>query len=305
MSNSGWSSGWQSGREWHRVTRELLVIGLTGNIATGKTVVAAILAELGAQVIDADALAHRVMKPGTPTWRRVVAEFGTDFLQWNDEIDRTKLGACVFADAEALARLESIVHPAVIEETERLLHDLRNQTTHSAVGSKVAVIEAIKLIEAGMHLRCDELWVVTCSPEQQLKRLIENRGLSRPEAELRITAQPPPDKNVTLADVVSDNSGDLEQTREQVRREWKRIVQTQHHQDATTEGLSQGGYMAFLKQFVDKHPFLSMWALLAVGMVAIFLVASRSADLLPSQRAFMALACVLLAGVCTWIISWE
>lgn len=287
------------------MTRDLLVIGLTGNIATGKTVVAAMLAELGAQVIDADVLAHRVMKPGTPTWRRVVEEFGTDILQRNDEIDRTKLGACVFADPKALVRLESIVHPAVIEETERLLHDLRNQTTHTAVGTKVAVIEAIKLIEAGMHLRCDELWVVTCSPEQQLRRLIENRGLSRPEAELRITAQPPPDKNVTLANVVIDNSGDLEQTRAQVTREWERIIQTHHHQDATTEGLSQGGYMAFLKQFVDKHPFLSMWAVLAVGMVAIFLVASRSADLLPSQRAFMALACVLLAGVCTWIISWE
>ena len=287
------------------MTRNLLVIGLTGNIATGKTVVAAMLAELGAQVIDADVLAHRVTKPGTPTWRRVVAEFGTDFLQRNDKIDRSKLGACVFADPEALAQLEAIIHPAVIEETERLLHNLRNQTTRSAVGAKIAVIEAIKLIEAGMHLRCDELWVVTCLPEQQLKRLIENRGLSRPEAELRIIAQPPPLKNVNLADVVIDNSGDLEQTRDQVRRAWARITQAHDHQDVTTEGLSQGGYMAFLKQFVDEHPFLSMWAVLAVGMVAIFLVASRSADLLPSQRAFMALACILLAGVCTWIISWE
>jgi len=287
------------------VTRDLFVIGLTGSIGTGKTVVAAMLAELGAHVIDADVLAHRVMKPGTPTWRRVVEEFGANILQRNDQIDRTKLGACVFADPEALARLESIVHPAVIEETKRLLHDLRNQTTHSTVGTKVAVIEAIKLVEAGMHLHCDELWVMTCFPEQQLRRLIESRGLGRPEAELRITAQPPPERNVTLADVVIDNSGDLEHTRAQVTREWERIIQTHHRQDATTKGLSQGGYMAFLKQFIDKHPLLSMWAALAVGMVAIFLVASRSADLLPSQRAFMALACVLLAGMCTWIISWE
>jgi len=287
------------------VSKDLFVIGLTGNIATGKTAVTAMLAECGAQVIDADVLAHHVMRAGTVTWERVVEEFGSGILQPNDEIDRAQLGARVFADPLALTRLESIVHPAVIEETERLLRGIQSETAPNAASAKVAVIEAIKLIEAGMHRRCDELWAVTCSREQQVQRLMDSRGLSRAEAELRISAQPPPEEKVALANVVIDNSAGLDQTRAQVTKEWERIIQAHRQRSATTEGLSQGGYMSVLKQFADEHPFLTMWAVLAVGMVVIFLVASRSADLLPSQRAFMAVACVLLAGLCTWIISWE
>lgn len=290
------------------MSRSLYVIGLTGNIATGKSVVAAMLAQLGAQVMDADALAHDIMKAGTPIWQSVVDEFGPDILQRNGEIDRARLGAQVFADAEALARLEAIVHPAVIAESERLLQELQNGATLSAPGSadpKVVVLEAIKLIEAGMHRRCDELWVVTCAREQQVERLMESRGLSVAEAELRITAQPPQAEKVAVADVVIDNSGDLEQTRAQVVREWERIVELCRQPDMTVEGLSQGGSMSSWRSFIEEHPFLTMWVILAVGMVAIFLVTSRDVDLLPSQRLFMAVACVVLAGLCTWIISWE
>ncbi|MBC7232732.1 MAG: dephospho-CoA kinase [Chloroflexi bacterium] len=204
----------------------LYIIGLTGNIATGKSVVAAMLAELGARVIDADALAHEVMKAGTPTWQRVVDEFGTDILEPDGQISRARLGARVFADPKALQRLESIVHPAVIAESERLLLQWQRESSALALeeaGNKVVVLEAIKLIESGMHHQCDELWVVTCPYEQQVQRLMENRGLSRTEAELRIRAQPPQEEKIALADVVIDNSGDLEQTRAQVLREWNRI----------------------------------------------------------------------------------
>lgn len=196
------------------------VIGLTGNIATGKTVVATMLAELGAEVIDADRLAHETMKAGTQTWQLVVDEFGPHILQPDGEINRAELGARVFADSEALARLEAIVHPAVIAESERLLHNLQDESALSAE-ARVVVLEAIKLIESGMHQRCDELWVVTCPREQQLQRLVEKRGLSLAEAELRIDAQPPQEEKIALADVVIDNSSDLEQARTQVQREWE------------------------------------------------------------------------------------
>lgn len=286
----------------------LYVIGLTGNIATGKSVVAGMLAGLGAEVIDADLLAHQTIRTGTPPWQRVVEEFGADILGQDGEIDRGRLGALVFADPAALARLESIVHPAVIAENERLLQEMRNKAAGTASDEtdvQVVVVEAIKLIESGMHQRCDEIWVVACSREQQLQRLTEDRELSHAEAELRIGAQPPPQDKIALADVVIHNTASLEQTRAQVGREWERIMQSHRQQSAPADDLAQGGYMSSLKKLIEEHPFASMWAALAVGMVIIFLLSSRETDLLPSQRLFMGIACVLLAGLCTWIISWE
>jgi dephospho-CoA kinase len=295
----------------------LYVIGLTGNIATGKSAVATLLAQFGAQVIDADALAHQVMRAGTSVWRQVVEEFGRDILQEDGEIDRTRLGAQTFAEPAAMARLESIVHPAVIGEAERLLQGVdKSSSTPASDGTKiqVAVLEAIKLIESGMHHRCDELWVVTCPREQQVKRLMETRGLSQSEAEVRIDAQPSQADKVALANVVIDNSRNLEATRAQVQREWERILQAQQG-IAAPKGTSQGGAMSSLRnrysiprswrEWIDEHPYLTMWAILAIGMVAIFLITARDVDLLPTQRLFMAAACVLLAGLCTWIVSWE
>lgn len=283
------------------------VIGLTGNIATGKSAVAAMLAECGAQAIDADALAHEVMEQGTPTWQRVVDEFGRAIVGDDGEVDRARLGARVFAEPQALRRLEAIVHPAVIAESERLLQAMRDKASQGAAGvtaAAVVVLEAIKLIEAGMHEGCDELWVVTAPREQQVQRLIATRGLSQEEAELRIDAQPPQVEKVALAHVVIDNSGNLQQTRVQVDQEWERIQSILRQENGVVEGGAGGGSMSWRRLF-DEHPFLTMWAILAVGMVAIFLVTSRDVALLPSQRLFMALACVALAGLCTWIVSWE
>jgi dephospho-CoA kinase len=190
------------------------LIGLTGNIATGKSAVLRMLRRLGARVIDADALVHQLMAKGTPVWQAILDEFGEGILGPEGEIDRGKLGAVVFTDAEALKRLEAIVHPAVAARVDELIR----QATEPVV-----VVEAIKLIEAGWHRTCDALWVVTCPREQQLERLMRTRKLSREEALLRIEAQPPQEDKVALADVVIDNSGSLKEMREQVEREWERL----------------------------------------------------------------------------------
>jgi len=191
------------------------VIGLTGNIATGKSVVARMLERLGAMAIDADALAHEVMGKGPPIWQAVVNEFGEGILCRDGSIDRKKLGDIVFADEAALRRLEAIVHPAVIAHTEELIESSQKP---------VVVVEAIKLIEAGMDRACDALWVVTCRKEQQLARLVEQRGLTEGEARQRIEAQPPQEAKLALADVVIDNSGSLEETWRQVKREWEQVT---------------------------------------------------------------------------------
>jgi len=190
------------------------IIGLTGNIATGKSVVAKMLASLGAKAIDADALAHEVMGKGSSVWKAVVREFGEGILRPDGSIDRKKLGSIVFADKAALRRLEAIVHPAVIARTQELIESSQEP---------VVVVEAIKLIEAGMHRAYDALWVVTCRKEQQLARLMKQRGLTEEEALQRIEAQPPQEAKLALADVVIDNSGSLEETWEQVKAAWDRI----------------------------------------------------------------------------------
>jgi dephospho-CoA kinase len=190
------------------------IIGLTGNIATGKSAVSGMLERLGALAIDADALVHELMGKGTPVWQAVVQEFGQGILGHERNIDRKKLGSIVFTDEAALHRLEAIVHPAVIARTEELIESSQEP---------VVVIEAIKLIEAGMDRTCDALWVTTCSKEQQLARLVEQRGLTEEEARQRIEAQPPQEAKLALADVVIDNSGGLDETWQQVKREWDKI----------------------------------------------------------------------------------
>lgn len=192
-----------------------LLIGLTGNIATGKSTVARMLAELGATVIDADRVAHEVMRAGTPVHAAVVAAFGPGIVGARGEIDRTRLGARAFSDPEALARLERIVHPAVVQEVARRI---------AAAPTRVVVVEAIKLIEAGMAEGCDSLWVTTCPPEEQVRRLMADRGLSREEAELRVRAQPPQEEKIARADVVIDTGSDLGRTRTQVEAAWRRLA---------------------------------------------------------------------------------
>ena len=190
------------------------VIGLTGNIATGKSTVAKMLEELGATAIDADALVHELQRQGTPVYDDIVAAFGPGILDQAGEIDRKALGAIVFADPAQLRRLESIVHPAVLIESMRRL---------MAAATPVAVYEAIKLIEAGRAKMCDALWVVTARPDVQLQRLMRDRHLSEAEARQRIAAQPPQSEKIRRATVIIDNSGSLEETWRQVTAAFRAI----------------------------------------------------------------------------------
>ena len=198
----------------------IYLIGLTGNVAAGKSLVARMLSELGAHVIDADALTHELERQGRPVHAAIAAAFGPGILRADGEIDRAQLGKLVFSDPKALRRLEAIVHPAVAAEIARQISDLKSQTLDKRA---VIVVEAIKLIEAGLHKQCDALWVVTCRPGLQLDRLIRTRGLSEANARLRIVAQPPQSEKAALADVLIENNGTLDELRAQVKHHWDPI----------------------------------------------------------------------------------
>jgi dephospho-CoA kinase len=190
------------------------VIGLTGNIATGKSVVRKMLEHLGAYGIDADALAHRAIAKGAPGYQPVVDTFGKWILAPNGEIDRNKLGRLVFADPDALAKLESIVHPLVRQAIDLMV---------KRVPQKVIVIEAIKLLEGELKNVVDTVWVTYASPDVQLKRLMEKRGMSEADARQRIAAQGNPQEKTIRANVVIRNEGDFAETWKQVQAAWQQI----------------------------------------------------------------------------------
>ncbi len=192
-----------------------ILIGLTGNIATGKSTVAHALRDLGATVIDADHAARVVVAKGRPALAEIVKSFGAAMLQADGELNRAALGKVVFNDAARLHQLEAIVHPAVRVEMERQLAVLP--------ADSVAVIEVIKLFESGWADRCDEVWVTHCRPEEQVARLIGSRGMSEADARVRVAAQNPQADKLARADVVIDTSGTHEETQTRVAREWKRI----------------------------------------------------------------------------------
>jgi dephospho-CoA kinase len=187
------------------------LVGLTGNIATGKSSVARMLSDLGACVVDADAVAHEVMRPGGPAYGAVVAAFGPDILTPDGSIDRARLGAIAFRDPQAMRQLEAAVHPPTIAEVERRI---------ARAEAPVVVVEAIKLIEAGMHRNYDALWVVTAPRSAQVARLVANRGLSRDEAALRVDAQSPQEEKAAMADLVIANDGNLAELRQKVEAAW-------------------------------------------------------------------------------------
>ncbi len=194
------------------------VIGLTGNIATGKSVVRRMLEHLGAYTIDADALSHRVISRGAPGYQPVLDKFGTWLLDKDGQIDRTKLGRLVFADGQALAQLEDIIHPFVSQAIDLLI---RRAT------QKVIVVEAIKLLESDLRTRCDSIWVADAPQEVQIERLMRKRGMSRDDAIQRIHAQSAQKQKLAAADVVVTNTGSYEDLWKQVSDAWKKVLPTQ------------------------------------------------------------------------------
>ena len=190
------------------------VIGLTGNIATGKSVVRRMLEHLGAYGIDADALAKRAIAKGAPGYQPVLDIFGTWILGADGQIDRLKLARLVFSDAEALKRLEAVVHPLVGQAVDLLVRRARQ---------KVIVLEAIKLLESELRSMCDTIWVTSASQELQFKRLTAKRAMSAAAARQRIAAQAPQEEKIRLAQVLIRNDGSFEDTWQQVVVAWERI----------------------------------------------------------------------------------
>src|SRR5215472_186575 len=185
------------------------ILGLTGNIASGKTSVGQMLLSLGAErYIDTDTLVHRLYEPHQPIALAVSELFGPAVLASDRSVDRHKLGGIVFHNAEAMKRLEQIVHPAV---DAALLAELSQVSP-----TGIVVVDGVKLLEAPSGALCQQKWLVVCPIEQQIARLIARNHLSLEEAQARVRAQPDITRLLTLVDEVIDNGGPLEQTRLQV-----------------------------------------------------------------------------------------
>jgi dephospho-CoA kinase len=196
-----------------------IVVGLTGGIGAGKSTVAEILAELGARVIDADRIGHDVYRPGTPGFRLVVDAFGSGVVAADGSIDRRALGAIVFGDPAALARLNVLLHPLIEEELARRLAAARADGFAGPV-----VIEAALLLEAGWDRLVDRVWVVTVRREHAIARVAATRGLAPADVERRIGAQLPDDERRRRADLVIENDGPREALRVEVERAWRTLV---------------------------------------------------------------------------------
>jgi dephospho-CoA kinase len=194
------------------------ILGLTGNIACGKTTVGLMLLELGATTyVDADQTVHELYLPGQPLVARLAEEFGPGILSAEGGVDRTRLGELVFGDAAQLQRLEALVHPAV---QSALVGRLR------ALGPEdVGILDAIKLVEAGYAPFCQGVWVVECPEAVQLQRLMQTRGLTEAQAVARLGAQPSLEPKRAVATEVIRNDGSLDALRAQVSAAWQRFRQ--------------------------------------------------------------------------------
>ncbi|MCX5829909.1 MAG: dephospho-CoA kinase [Deltaproteobacteria bacterium] len=197
----------------------MLNVGLTGGIASGKSTVAAMLVEKGAFHIDFDILAHGVEKPDMPSWRAIIDAFGPEIRNGDGTINRTRLGAIVFADQKKMAQLNAIVHPAVFTAWRRQLEEIKKEKADAIVLSDVPL-----LIEAGMKQMVDVVLLVYISPEEQLRRLVTRNGYTREEALSRLSAQMPIQDKLALADLIVNNEGSRNETQKQVATVWRELV---------------------------------------------------------------------------------
>lgn len=187
------------------------VLGVTGNIATGKSIVVKILEELGAHHIDSDLVYRDLVQPGQALLGTLAAAFGRHIIADDGSLDRRALAAIVFSEPTRLALLDRITHPAIIEETDRRV---------DAIASGVIVIDAVKLIESGHAEVCDEVWLVTAPEDVQIARLMRRNNLTGDEARRRVAAQPPLEPKIARADRIIDNSGTLDDLRARVEAAW-------------------------------------------------------------------------------------
>ncbi|HTY55206.1 MAG TPA: dephospho-CoA kinase [Candidatus Binataceae bacterium] len=198
----------------------MLTIGLTGGIGTGKSAVTRILGELGATILDADKVGHEIYLPGGPAYDEVVAAFGSKILAPDKTIDRKRLGPIVFADPDALKRLNAIVHPKMFARMRAMVDEIRRDGNRSPI-----VIEAAILIEANWIPLFDEIWLVTASRENVLHRIERDRGLKPAQTEARIKAQLPDEERRRHAALVIDNDGSLDDLRAKLTQIWRAALE--------------------------------------------------------------------------------
>lgn len=197
------------------MSEDKYVIGLTGNIAVGKSVVRQMLQHLGAYTIDADQLSHQATAPGAPAYLPTVEMFGKFILNGDGTVNRSLLGSIVFSYPDALAKLEAIVHPVVGQAMAALLGRAKQ---------RVVVIEAIKLLESeNLSKMVDAVWVVDASSDAQIRRLTERRKMSQEEAQRRVLAQRPQADKIAKANVIIMNDGNVEETWKQVQAAWNQL----------------------------------------------------------------------------------
>ncbi len=194
----------------------MLRVGLTGGIACGKSTVAKIFADLGAHIVDADAITHDLYRPGEEVYQELVKKFGPEIVKPDGELDRAKLAAAAF-EGGRVAELNKIVHPAIIRRQEQLMREIGDREPYAVIMGEAALI-----FEAGVRDRFDKIIVVTCKPAQKIERLARrtnmNEADARADVERRTKAQLPDDEKMHRADFVIDNSGPVDVTRHQVER---------------------------------------------------------------------------------------
>jgi dephospho-CoA kinase len=190
----------------------MLRVGLTGGLASGKSLVARALRDLGCYLIEADELGHQVLLPGAEAFDAAVNEFGKDILDENGQIDRRRLAAIVFQDPDRLKKLNSFVHPAVLARQEHAIAEIAARDPQAIV-----VVEAAILVETGSYRRFDRLIVAVCSPELQIERAMKRDSATREQVLARLERQLPLQEKIRFADYVIDTSGTKEETLKQTR----------------------------------------------------------------------------------------
>lgn len=199
--------------------KEVLVVGLTGGIASGKSTVSRYLRELGAEIIDADVIARELVFPQSPAWQEIVNHFGKEILDADGFLQRKKLGEIIFQSPAEREILNRILHPRIKEKITELIRAFCQREDLSLL-----IVDAPLLIEAGMVEMVDEVWVVAIPAELQLQRLRERDNLSVSEAQKRLATQMPLQEKIKYASRVIDNSGKIEETRKTVSSLWDQVI---------------------------------------------------------------------------------
>jgi dephospho-CoA kinase len=196
----------------------MLIVGLTGGMCSGKSTVASMFSELGCLIIDADQVARKLVEPEASAWKRIVKVFGKEILNKDKTLDRKKLAAIIFEDAGKRKLLNSILHPLILREEERLIKEATSKGDH-----KIAIVSAALMIEAGTHKRFQKIIVVWCNKEVQIERIMKREKVTRKEALQRWSAQLSGQEKKRYAHYVINTSGPFTQTRKQVVQIYEKL----------------------------------------------------------------------------------